>query len=306
VHNNLLLTAPSVWHTLVSPATQISQPIHMQITIETLAASAAELNALSRFIGELAALSTAPTTVTGKVIDPADRPDAGKPPAPALPPAPPAIVEAITQAATAANSPAAPTLDPAAIFGAALGAMRDVPAVPPAAPSVPVVPPLPVGVHAAPPPAPSAPTAPAVPTPPAAAPSGTEVDARGLPWDGRIHSSTRAKNQDGTWRQKRGLNDEALLKRIENELRMAMAARAAVPAPPAPPAVPGAPAAGPTEFGPLMEAVSKLIMDKRVTPDAVNAALTQHLGLPGLIGLASRPDLIPQAWGIVQTLLVPA
>lgn len=87
------------------------------------------------------------------------------------------------------------------------------------------------------------------------APGGVDLDAKGLPWDTRIHGSTKTKNADGTWRQKRGLNDEALKLRIEGELRAAMAARgpAVPPAPVAhtanmvapllPPAVPNAPTA---------------------------------------------------------------
>lgn len=297
----------------------------MQITIDTAACSGAQLAAVARFFEALAALSTAPATVTGgKPIEPADRPDTGRTP-------PPAIVQAATQAAAAVNAPPvpqAPALDPAAIFGQVMGGaspvnpadalgtvaglFRDVPpvpsssAVPSAAPSVPVVPPLPRGVGAfiAPPPAPTAPTVPAASA--SAAPGGTEVDVRGLPWDGRIHTSTRAKNQDGSWRQRRGINDEAMVKRIEAELLAAMAAKASNAY--APSAVPQPPAADgtPTTFGAMMEAVSKLITDKRVTPDAVNAALMQHLQMPTMIGLGSRPDLIPRAWGIVQSLLVPA
>lgn len=280
----------------------------MQITFDTTAAQPAELAALSRFLHDIAALRGAPERVVAGVmkdpaatIAPADRPDTGRIP----PPAPPAIVQAATQAAAAVNAPAVP--DPAAVFAQAaqIPAAPANPAVPSAAPSVPLPPPLPQGVGAVhvPPPAPSLPTATAAPA--SAAPGGTEVDVRGLPWDGRIHTSTRAKNQDGSWRQRRGINDEAMVKRIEAELMAAMAAR---PASGAAPAVPQPPAADgtPTTFGAMMEAVSKLITDKRVTPDAVNAALMQHLGMPTMIGLGSRPDLIPQAWGIVQSLLVPA
>ncbi|MBK1709833.1 hypothetical protein [Marichromatium gracile] len=43
------------------------------------------------------------------------------------------------------------------------------------------------------------------------------VDARGIPWDERIHSSSRARTADGAWRRKRGV-DPALVERIEREL----------------------------------------------------------------------------------------
>lgn len=49
--------------------------------------------------------------------------------------------------------------------------------------------------------------------------TGIDLDAAGLPWDDRIHSGSRAKNADGTWRQKRGVNDVDFVKRVEVELR---------------------------------------------------------------------------------------
>lgn len=44
-----------------------------------------------------------------------------------------------------------------------------------------------------------------------------ELDSRGLPWDSRIHSTARSKNQDGTWRNKRNV-DPLLLARVEKEI----------------------------------------------------------------------------------------
>lgn len=46
---------------------------------------------------------------------------------------------------------------------------------------------------------------------------GGDLDARGLPWDERIHASTKTKNKDGSWRNKKGL-EASLIKQIENEL----------------------------------------------------------------------------------------
>jgi hypothetical protein len=114
----------------------------------------------------------------------------------------------------------------------------------------------------------AAPTAPTVPTPPSAGtapsvapavvPSATvDLDVSGLPWDGRIHADSgkgkpKPKNADGTWRKKRGMNDEALRIRVEAELRAALAARVpqggvpvaqavSLPAAPVIPGVPGGP-----------------------------------------------------------------
>lgn len=50
----------------------------------------------------------------------------------------------------------------------------------------------------------------------------TEVDTKGLPWDGRIHLATKKKNKDGTWTNRRGL-DENTRFQVEQELRQGLA-----------------------------------------------------------------------------------
>lgn len=89
-----------------------------------------------------------------------------------------------------------------------------------------------------------APTGHAAPT--HMSPAGVELDADGLPWDQRIHAGSKGKNKgDGRWTARRGLNDPALIARVQAELRQALAAPAggAVAAPlPLPSAL--APAAG--------------------------------------------------------------
>lgn len=52
--------------------------------------------------------------------------------------------------------------------------------------------------------------------------SDVELDSEGLPWDGRIHSSSKAKlAKDNTWKLKRGL-DVALVEQVKGELRQVM------------------------------------------------------------------------------------
>lgn len=68
-------------------------------------------------------------------------------------------------------------------------------------------------------------------------PSGStvELDKNGLPWYGRIHSESKSKNKDGSWRNRRGV-DAAVIAQIEAELRAALAAPGvAGNVPPAPP-----------------------------------------------------------------------
>lgn len=60
-------------------------------------------------------------------------------------------------------------------------------------------------------------------------PSAVTVDANGLPWDARIHSSGKTLLADDTWRLKRGVPDDER-EAIEAELKQLMA----IPVPPAP------------------------------------------------------------------------
>ena len=53
--------------------------------------------------------------------------------------------------------------------------------------------------------------------------NGVELDKNGLPWDARIHGSTKTKNSDGTWRAKRGV-DNAMVLQVNNQLRQLMGA----------------------------------------------------------------------------------
>lgn len=140
-----------------------------------------------------------------------------------------------------------------------------------------------------------------------------------MPWDGRIHSSSKAKVADGTWRQKRNL-DPALLSSVTAELKQTMglgvavapppppfAASVAPPAPPAsstppappiptpPPSAGVAPTASPSSGNPflaLMKHVTAGFAAKSITQEMINAAV-QGVGLPSLPMLVNQPDKIP-------------
>jgi hypothetical protein len=62
--------------------------------------------------------------------------------------------------------------------------------------------------------------------------STPDRDSQGLPWDERIHSSSRAINADGSWRQKRGVS-ELIVGKVTAELQAA--ASDDTPPPPAEP-----------------------------------------------------------------------
>lgn len=56
-----------------------------------------------------------------------------------------------------------------------------------------------------------------------------EVDKEGLPWDERIHSSTRGKNEDGTWKLRRGMANSKDLPVVKAELLQKMRGTGATP-----------------------------------------------------------------------------
>ena len=111
-------------------------------------------------------------------------------------------------------------------------------------------------------PIPSAPLSPPMSTPV----SSNERDSRGVPWDERIHSATKAVNKDGSWRTRRGV-EPSLVDTIEKQtLAVEVPQRVSVPVTPQQPivtppvvAVPAAsrvePAAkGPVSIAPIISA----------------------------------------------------
>ena len=145
-----------------------------------------------------------------------------------------------------------------------------------------------------------------VPPPPVEAAAG-DRDSDGLPWDGRIHSSSKARLADGRWRQRRN-TDPAVVTAVTAELRAALSAPAAatgadgaavVPPPPAatvlsfpfppieePAAVPPPPAA--MTFPEFMRAITAARLAPGVVLEACKA-----VGMPSIPALNQRPDLIP-------------
>lgn len=258
----------------------------------------------------------------GGIIDPADSPAAGVvvsvaglPPAAEVTPVNPFAAEASNPFAAAAvvPSPAAPASSDAVLTP-----------TPPAASTTPPAPPAAS-------PLPSAPAATAA-VPPAGV-ATIQRDKNNLRWDGRIHSSTKGINKDGTWRVKKNL-DEATRLQVETELKAELLAgvptpaappvaapqpTATVPVPPAPAtstapvpaaatpatATPAAsvPAPGPaTEtFGTLM---AKLAPHMAVPEknEVINKALADFK-LGSLAGLAGRGDLVAPFAAYVLPLL---
>ncbi len=97
---------------------------------------------------------------------------------------------------------------------------------------------------------------PAAPPPPVTSGAPVTLDKDGIPWDARIHSSSRNKTAKGVWQRKRNTDDPEW-ERVRAELRQAMSA-GAPPAPiealiaalPTPPAMPDPAAAFATPVAP--------------------------------------------------------
>lgn len=84
---------------------------------------------------------------------------------------------------------------------------------------------------------------PAAPALPATSIGGVpELDAQRLPWDERIHSSSREKVKDGTWKMKRGVADDLVASvRLQNRALFPLAPAVTVPPAPGQPHAPVAP-----------------------------------------------------------------
>lgn len=217
---------------------------------------------------------------------------------------------------------AADTRDPATVFGGAV-----VPA-PLLAPSTAVVAPLPTAPVA---PMPTLPLAATVPVPPAPTPAvaaiaptapvapsslagSVELDAKGLPWDARIHSSGKTLIKDGTWRYKGGVPPERIAA-VEAELRGGPAPLALPPvAPIATAQAPAAPAGAslpitsaspvpavadvPQTFEQIMPRITAAVTAGKLQPGAIQAACSA-LGLASIVQLQTSPAFVPQVWALL-------
>jgi len=231
----------------------------------------------------------------------------------------PGLIAAATMLLTLAGKVPNLELDDAPEAPAVETAAPEAPAVEIAAPEAPEAP----AVETAAPEAPEAPEAPVAEQP--AAPAA-ELDKDNLPWDGRIHASSKKQNADGRWKKRRGISVEEIQK-VEDELKalMAIPAGAAPEAPEAPaaapeapeapttapeapeapaaapdaPEAPAAPASSPTTFPEFLKATSKLIVDKKTTVEAVNAICAKK-GIQTMHLVGRREDLIPELWAEIS------
>lgn len=145
--------------------------------------------------------------------------------------------------------------------------------------------------------------------------TASNLDKSGLPWDERIHSSSKALTADGLWRKKRGVDDakvaevEAQLRQLMNLPTPAVAAVPSIvpvptpiavvpPAPPAPTVIDGRQA-----FVNLIGRISTAIQEHKLTQAEVIQEC-EKVGVPSLPLLANRLDLVPQVAMSVEAIIV--
>lgn len=188
---------------------------------------------------------------------------------------------------------------------------------------------------------------PPVPTPPVAVtplitpappcpPTGVKVDGEGLPWDQRIHASTKTFRQsDNTWKLRKGA-DAAEVERVKAELRACMAAPAPVtpalpvepqnysgaqsggytPVVPAPPVTAPVAPAPPVAVTPPAPTGQITFTDfctwftgKMAAKELSRAQLEQCCadnGITSLPMLQNRPDLVPVIHKFLASICMPA
>lgn len=126
------------------------------------------------------------------------------------------------------------------------------------------------------------------------------TDKSGLPWDERIHASTRALTADGMWRKKRGVED-ATVNAVEAQLRQVMN----IPAPAAPPPPPPAPV--PVEdfqnkFVALIGRTAQALAAGKITQAQIQQC-ADSAGLPNIQMLFNRPDLFEQVRAALDAII---
>ena len=135
-----------------------------------------------------------------------------------------------------------------------------------------------------------------------------EVDKNGMRWDARIHSSSKAKIADGTWKYRRGVTDEEI-KRVEGEL-MGNPTLTITPMQPAQPQIMtinpvdviSDPVVLRQQFAQLMLKVAKSKGEGKLTAEEVTAVL-QPYGVASLPLLANKLEVVPQVTAAIDAIL---
>lgn len=129
---------------------------------------------------------------------------------------------------------------------------------------------------------------------------GAELDTNGLPWDARIHSGSKGKNQDGSWKSLRNV-DKTIVPGIEAELRAQVAGAATTSdIPPPPPIVVTGVTPGETTVSdltpppppPVPEPAAGQVTMQEVFSRANKTPVEQRNQALELVGLASMTEFL--------------
>jgi hypothetical protein len=114
---------------------------------------------------------------------------------------------------------------------------------------------------------------------------GAETDSSGTVWNAEIHSSSKAKNKDGTWRRKRGIDDDAPVQQVIPPVQ----------------SVPAAPAAPTIDYNTLMNLTGAKMMEGKLSNASLGTIMVEY-GITNFQELIPRPDLIPTIYAKVYAL----
>lgn len=125
--------------------------------------------------------------------------------------------------------------------------------------------------------------------------SEIEVDAMGVPWDARIHSSNHNKTAKGIWARRKNIEDDfynQVIKDLKKAMSVGDAAEVSENVPP-PPHEPGTVVPiPPLDYPAFAEIVFKAIAENKITNLQVGTLL-RDMGIGTFANIAHRPDLIP-------------
>lgn len=131
------------------------------------------------------------------------------------------------------------------------------------------------------------------------------VDSTGLPWDERIHSSTKALNKDGTWKKRRGV-PELTVDKVEAELRGVAVDDTPAPAMPQLPPLPQQQATPPAmpqlppipqqtrDFNNALTRIQSGFKDGKMNANTIKE-ISEALGVSSITDINGNEDLVVQA-----------
>lgn len=153
-----------------------------------------------------------------------------------------------------------------------------------------------------------------VPTPPslfdkAVTPTG-EVDKAGMPWDARIHASTKTQTQKGLWKKKKGVAAD-LVTQVETELLGKSASTgttepvaSTIPSPPPIASTQGANTQQLPDFNQTMMLITGALSNGDLEMDEVTEIVAKFGGGDqGLQSLVNAPHAIPMVYTEINGLI---